>query len=113
MLVYRPGAAREWTDGDAIPAQRFEPRLGGSGRRARRHFCGNVGGHGVHSASSDALTRYVPSAAGHSASWTALPAAPHVRDHLYAAVSYGQLLLLGGHDGISGAGTTTVSAIDV
>jgi len=113
VITYDPAADAWDMNGDVIPDAHNRGGAAVVVHDGALYIAGgNVGGHGGHSRSSTLLTRYVPSAAGRPASWTALSRLPRVRDHVYGVVSRGRLVLAGGRDGARGFDAVP-TAIDV
>lgn len=90
VLIYDP-AADSWTEGAAMPAGR---QRGGAGVVVHGDHIYLIGGNrlGHNSGFVPWLDRFDP----RSGTWTALPDAPHARDHFHAVVLDGKIYAAGG-----------------
>jgi len=90
VLIYDPAADR-WTEGPALPAGR---QRGGAGVVVQDGHIYLIGGNrlGHNSGFVPWLDRLDPK----SGTWTALPDAPHARDHFHAVALDGKIYAAGG-----------------
>ena len=85
-----------WDIGPEIPADRRRAAAGVvvyNGQIAI--VCGSTGGHGSFSVRKAQFDLYNPA----TNQWTTMPDAPHVRDHVHAAIIENKLYVAGGRDG--------------
>lgn len=83
----------EWSTGGALPAERARAAAGAALYNGKLYLVAGIQ-HGHSSGTTNMFDEYDPQ----TGNWTALPDAPHIRDHCAAAVIKDKLYIAGGRN---------------